>query len=118
MDIELVDPITSQAFLEQRLLQITNLLSANKGEEISVIDLKGKTDIARYMIIATALSTRHAAALADRLVDELKKVGHGYIAVEGQREANWVLVDTLDIIVHIFRPEFREQYNLEKMWQN
>jgi ribosome-associated protein len=80
-----------------------------------VIDLKGKTSIANYMVIASGTSNRHVASLADKVKFELKQ--HKYSATsEGEEKANWVLIDAFDVIVHIFCPEVREFYNLEKMW--
>ena len=94
---------------------IQKVLDDNKAEDIVTIDLKGKTSIANYMIIASGTSNRHVASLADKLKLELKQ--HGYPASsEGEEKANWVLIDAFDVIVHIFCPEVREFYNLEKMW--
>jgi len=81
-----------------------------------VIDLAGKTSIADRMIIATGGSARQVAALADRLVRELKDSGHKTLGIEGLAQGDWVLVDLGDVIVHLFRGEIRELYNLEKMW--
>ena len=89
---------------EQTLLQlIQKTLDDNKAEDIVTIDLKGKT------------SNRHVASLADKLKIELKKNGYSSSS-EGEEKANWVLIDAFDVIVHIFCPEVREFYNLEKMW--
>jgi ribosome-associated protein len=87
-----------------------------KAEEITVIDLAGKTDIADYMIVASGRSDRHVAAIADRVAEALKKAGCQDLSVEGKEKADWVLVDAIDVIVHLFRQEVREYYNLEKMW--
>jgi ribosome-associated protein len=92
-------------------------LEDGKAENIVTIDLKGKTDIADYMIIASGTSTRHASFLAESLVQKIRNVEPASIsAIEGMNEGNWVLVDAGDIIVHIFQPEYRTTYNLEKMW--
>lgn len=80
------------------------------------IDLAGKTDIADHMLIASGRSARHVSAIADHLVEKLKDAGHGRPRVEGAAAADWVLVDAGDVIVHLFRPEVRDFYNLEKMW--
>lgn len=92
-------------------------LEDNKAEDIAIIDLAGKSDMADYMIIASGRSNRHVGAIADNLLQTLKDKGLGPFQAEGLPECDWVLVDALDIIVHIFRPEVRAFYNLEKMWQ-
>ena len=91
-------------------------LEDDKAEDITVIDLAGKTSISDYMIIASGRSNRHVAALAEHLVERLKKRGLVPLSVEGLAQADWVLIDAGDVIVHIFRPEVRSFYNLEKMW--
>jgi ribosome-associated protein len=95
---------------------ITTSLDDDQAVEMVTIDLKGKTSIADYMIIASGRSQRHASAIADHLIDNLKAAGFGTPKVEGLRQADWVLLDAGDIIVHVFRPEVRSFYNLEKMW--
>ena len=93
---------------------IKKTLDDNKADDIVVIDLKGKTSIANFMVIASGTSNRHVASLADKLKYELKQ--NGYTASsEGEEKANWVLIDAFDVIVHIFCPEVRDFYNLEKM---
>ena len=92
-------------------------LEDSKAEDLVSIDLSGKTPLADFMVVATGRSQRHVAAAADRLVEDLKKAGASDIRVEGQRNADWVLVDAGDVVVHLFRPEIRSFYNLEKMWQ-
>ncbi len=87
-----------------------------KAENIVTIDLKDRTSIGDFMVIATGRANRHVGAIADQLIDKLKEAGEGRVKVEGQPQCDWVLVDTGDIIVHIFRPEVRDFYNLEKMW--
>ena len=85
--------------------------------KVVVIDLRGKTAIADYMIVATGRSQRHVTTLADHLVERIKKAGHRRsVPVEGKARSDWVLVDAGDVIVHLFRPEVRDFYNLEKMW--
>ena len=81
-----------------------------------VIDLTGKSDIADYMVIATGRSSRQVAAMADRLVQVVKSHGIKGTTPEGLPQADWVLLDAGDVIVHLFRPEVRAFYNLEKMW--
>lgn len=96
---------------------IIDALDMNKGEEIVVIDLHDKSTIADYMVVASGTSNRHAAALAHKVMDDVAKNLPGQRArVEGMSEAEWVLLDFGDIIVHIFRPEVRNFYSLEKMW--
>lgn len=87
-----------------------------KAEEPVTIDIAGKSALGDYMVVASGRSNRHVAAIADRLVSDLKGAGFGPIRVEGLPHCDWVLVDAGDLIVHIFRPEVREFYNLEKMW--
>lgn len=96
---------------------IENTLDNNKAEDIVTIDLKGKTSIANYMVIASGTSNRHVASLADKLKYELKQKGYSATS-EGEEKANWVLIDAFDVIVHIFCPEVRDFYNLEKMWNS
>lgn len=95
---------------------IMNCLEDNKAEEILEIDLKGKTSIADSMFIASGRSTRQVAAIADHLRTQIKHAGFDSPKVEGLEKADWVLIDAGDAIVHIFRPEVRSFYNLEKMW--
>ncbi|WP_442957114.1 ribosome silencing factor [Phreatobacter sp. AB_2022a] len=95
---------------------VLDTLEDNKAEEIQTIDLKGKTTIADAMVVSSGRSHRHVGAIADYLVQALKDAGVGQIRVEGVPACDWVLVDAGDVIVHIFRPEVRAFYNLEKMW--
>lgn len=99
---------------------ITDVLASledSKAENIISIDIQGKSSLGDYMVIASGRSNRHVAAVADHLLRRLKATGHGDAKVEGLTGADWVLIDAGDIIVHVFRPEVREFYNLEKMWQ-
>ena len=95
---------------------IEKILDDNKAKNIIAINLKNKSYIADYMIIASGTSSRHLQALSEILVSELKKIGLEGCRIEGRESNDWKLVDTNDIIVHIFHPEKREFYNLEKMW--
>ncbi len=95
---------------------IEKILDDNKAEDIKSINLKNKSYIADYMIIASGNSSRHLQALSEILVSELKRIGLGEFHIEGRESNDWKLVDTHDIIVHIFHPEKREFYDLEKMW--
>ncbi len=87
-----------------------------KGEDIVSIDLAGKSDIADYMVIASGRSDRQIGAMADRLMRRFKAIGMGSVPVEGLKAGDWVLIDGGDVIVHLFHPEIRTLYNLEKMW--
>ena len=95
---------------------IENILDNNKAKNIKSIDLKNKSYIADYMIIASGTSSRHLQSLSEILVAELKKLGLENCRIEGNESSDWKLVDTQDVIVHIFHPEKREFYDLEKMW--
>ncbi len=98
------------------LALVRRSLDDDKAEDIVVIDLKGKSAFADYMVIASGRSTRQVVAIADHLADRLKQAGHGYTPVEGRQTGDWVLADAGDVVVHIFRPEPRAFYALEKMW--
>jgi ribosome-associated protein len=95
---------------------VLTCLEDSKAEDIVSIDLHGKTSIADVMIIASGRSNTHVGAIADRLIKAFKAAGHKAPRVEGLPSCDWVLVDAGDIIVHLFRPEVRQFYNLEKMW--
>ncbi len=100
-----------------RLLNVVlDTLDAAKAEDVAIIDLRGKTSIGDQMVIASGRSQRHVGAVADHLLRKLKDEGFGRARVEGMPQCDWVLIDAGDVIVHIFRPEVREFYNLEKMW--
>lgn len=101
---------------EDVLKTVMGTLDDAKAEEINKIDIRGKSALGDYMVIASGRSHRHVAAIADQLLRELKVSGYGPAKVEGQQGADWVLIDTGDIIVHIFRPEVRDFYGIEKMW--
>ena len=96
--------------------QIEIILDNNKAKNIVSIDLKKKSYIADYMVIASGTSSRHLQSLSENLVSELKKIGIANCRIEGKESSDWKLVDTIDVIVHIFNPEKREFYDLEKMW--
>jgi ribosome-associated protein len=95
---------------------VKTYLGDDKAEDIAVIDLDGKTEIADYMVIATGTSQRHVGAMTDHIHRNLKTKGVKRIAIEGMPQCDWVLLDAGDVIVHLFRPEVRDFYNLEKMW--
>jgi len=96
--------------------QIELILGNNKAKNIVSINLKKKSYIADYMIIASGTSSRHLQSLSENLVTELKKIGVINCRIEGRDSKDWKLVDAFDIIIHIFHPEKREFYDLEKMW--
>ena len=95
---------------------VMDQLADAKAEDIVAINLDGKTAIADNMVVASGRSNRHVGAIADQLVDKLKEAGHRHIRVEGMDQCDWVLVDAVDVVVHLFRPEVRSFYNLEKLW--
>jgi ribosome-associated protein len=95
---------------------IEKILDNNKAQNIITINLKNKSYIADYMIVASGTSSRHLQSLSEILVSELKKIGLDGCRMEGKDSSDWKLVDAYDVIVHIFHPEKREFYNLEKMW--
>ena len=96
--------------------QIEKILDNNKAKNIITIDLTKKSYIADYMIIASGTSSRHLQSVSENLVSELKKIGVYNCRMEGRDSRDWKLVDAIDIIIHIFHPEKREFYDLEKMW--
>ncbi len=110
-------PPTSDSMAEAQLALVRRSLEDDKAEDIVVIDLKGKSAFADYMVIASGRSNRQVVAIADHLAERLKQAGYGYTPVEGKQGGDWVLVDAGDVVVHVFRPEPRAFYALEKMWQ-
>ncbi len=96
--------------------KILHWLDEAKAEQLVKIDLAGKSPMGDFMVIASGNTTRHVGAIADLLQRKLKAEGHGRVRVEGNDTCDWVLIDTGDVIVHVFRPEVRDFYNLEKMW--
>ena len=103
---------------DDRIVEIvTKTLDDNKAEDVVVMDLKGKTSIASYMVIASGTSQRHVASLAEKVQENLKKAGYKS-TVEGAEKADWVLIDAFDVIVHLLKPEVRDFYSIEKMWSS
>ena len=96
--------------------EIENILSDNKAIEIRSINLKDKTSIADFKIVASGNSSRHIQALSEILLDALKKKGINNCRLEGRDSDDWKLIDAIDIIIHIFHPKKRKFYNLERMW--
>lgn len=95
---------------------IVETLADDKAQDIVLIDLAGKTSLADVMIVASGRSHRHVSAIADHLLRALKNEGHGKCRVEGLPHCDWVLIDSGDAIIHIFRPEVRDFYKIEKLW--
>ena len=95
---------------------VLSSLDDDKAVDVVSIDLKGKTSLADFMVIASGTSSRHVSAMSDHLTRKAKEIGMGRPNVEGMAQSDWVLIDTGDVIVHLFRPEVRDFYGLEKMW--
>ena len=95
---------------------ILSRLDDDKAQDVVFIDLKGKSPVADGLIVASGRSQRHVGAMADHLLRSLKDAGYGKCRVEGMPSADWVLIDAGDVIVHLFRPEVRSFYNIEKIW--
>ena len=96
--------------------EIKQILTANKAIDVKSINLRNKTSIADFMIVASGNSSRHVQALSEILLEKLKKRGIENCRLEGRSSNDWKLIDALDIIIHIFHPEKRKFYDLEKMW--
>ncbi len=109
--------MSGSAEMSRALKIVLDSLEDSKAEDIVSIDIQGKSSLGDYMVVASGRSHRHVAAAADHLITAVKEAGMGAPRVEGLTNADWVLIDCGDVIVHIFRPEVREFYNLEKMWQ-
>jgi ribosome-associated protein len=99
------------------LERILTSLDDDKAEDVIPIDLRGRSDMADYMVICSGRSTRQVSAIAEKLADQLKRDAGVACKIEGKETGDWVLIDAGDVIVHVFRPEVREFYQLEKMWQ-
>jgi len=108
------EPISGEDLSLESL--IVDRLDDDKAQDIVCIDLKGKSSVADTLIIASGRSHRHVGALADHVLRALKDAGYGKAKVEGLPACDWVLIDCGDVVVHIFRPEVRTFYNIEKMW--
>jgi len=87
-----------------------------KAEDVVTINLTGKSSIADFMVVASGRSNRHVASVAENVIEDLERAHVHRVRVEGLRQGDWVLIDAGDVIVHLFRPEVRAHYNLEKMW--
>ncbi len=95
---------------------VLEVLDEDKGEDILAIDLEGKTDFAHFMVLATGRSSKHVVSLADSLVEKLIEMGMDGVNVSGRERGDWVLIDAIDVVIHVFRAETREVYRLEKIW--
>ena len=103
---------------DEKILEIIQqTLDDNKAEDIVVIDLRGKTSLASFMVVASGTSQRHVASLAEKIQLTLKAKGY-QSTIEGEEKADWILIDAFDVIIHLFKPEVREFYSIEKMWQS
>ena len=101
---------------DETLRTVLARLDDLKAEDTITIDLRNKSSLADYMVVSTGTSNRHVGSLADRVVKALGEAGLPGVRVEGMPQCDWVLIDAGDVIVHVFRPEVRAFYNLEKMW--
>lgn len=95
---------------------ILDVLDEHSAQDIIEIDIRGKSSISDYMIVTSGRSNRHVGALSDYLIKSLKNIGKKNIGIEGLKSCDWVLIDVGDVIVHLFRPEVRAFYNIEKIW--
>ena len=109
-------PVSHRPDATETLRLILARLDDMKAEDTVTIDLTGKTSIADAMVVTSGRSNRHVTSIADSAIESMEKVGVKGIRVEGKRNGDWVLIDAGDVIVHVFRPEVRAFYDLEKMW--
>ena len=101
---------------KELLKMVENVLNERKGQNITILDVIGKTSVTDYMVLATSTSERHAKALSDYVVEKVKENGFTPLGIEGQQGSDWVLVDLGDVILHIMTAQAREFYQLEKLW--
>ena len=101
---------------EETLRLVLACIDAAKGEDTTTIDLRDKPSVGDYMVVTSGRSQRHVGAVADHLVEDLERAGVGGLRIEGMPHCDWVLIDAGEVIVHVFGPEVRAFYNLEKMW--
>ena len=106
----------SDANLDPLLKLVLTQLDDDQAQDIVTIPLEGKSSIADHMVVASGRSTRQVAAMANKLAEKLKQAGEPSPRIEGLPAADWVLIDAGDVVVHLFRPEVRSFYNLERMW--
>lgn len=122
MPLQVADPVAAPAPAmspddDGALLRLVlGSLDDDQAQEVVTIPLAGKSSVADHMIIASGRSTRQVASMAQKLAERIKREGHGPVRLEGLPAADWVLIDAGDVVVHLFRPEVRSFYNLERMW--
>lgn len=107
---------TTSLDLPREVARAVDLLFDRKALDVTLLDLRGISTATDWFIVATGTSDTHVAAIADSVIDELKKEGVRPLNVEGAREARWVLVDYFDFVLHVFHPQAREFYQLERLW--
>jgi len=110
------EPVSRHPNAKETLRIVLARLEDMKAEDSVTIDLSGKSSIGDFMVVTSGRSQRHVGAVADHLIKDIKAAGVPDVRVEGMRQGDWVLIDAGDVIVHVFRPEIRAFYNLEKMW--
>ena len=110
------EPVSKRTDAGGTLRRVLASLDDMKAEDTVTIDLAGKSSIADAMVVTSGRSNRHVGSVADRVIEDLKQFGLSGVRVEGMRNCDWVLIDAGDVIVHVFRPEVRAFYDLEKMW--
>jgi ribosome-associated protein len=110
--VRMTDDVSSEVLLAKILESVDD----DKAEDVVQIDLRGRSDMADYMVICSGRSSRQVAAISEKLVDRLKADFGRLCRIEGKETGDWVLIDAGDVIVHVFRPEVRDFYQLEKMW--
>jgi ribosome-associated protein len=110
------NPVTPDYTPEQVLAAVLASVDDDKAEDVVQIDLRGRSDVADYMVICSGRSSRQVASISEKLADRLKQEFRMTAKMEGKETGDWVLIDASDVIVHVFRPEVREFYQLEKMW--
>ncbi len=98
------------------IIDVQNILEENKAENISLIDVKNKSSVTDFMLIASGRSTRHIQAIADNLIDKLKKSKIKPIGIEGYNQSEWILIDYGDLLIHVMHPTARDFFSLEKLW--
>lgn len=104
--------------IKSMALEISNLIDDKKGEDITILDVKGISSIADYFVIATGNSDRQVAAIADHVEEAFSKKGIEPKSIEGYRTGRWIVLDYVDVIVHVFHHEERQYYNLERIWND
>lgn len=109
-------PVRSAEAAARALELVLASLEDSKAEDIVTINIAGKSALGDYMVVVSGRSSRHVMAISDHLISDMKDEGYNNARIEGQETGDWVLIDMGDIIIHVFRPEIREFYNIEKMW--